>query len=39
MISLSDDNQSDIIETLNPISKYLDDLFDSDNPYFEGMVN
>ena len=40
MISLSDDNQSDIIEAFNSTSRYLHvDLLNIDNPYFEGMVN
>ena len=39
MTTLSDDNQADIIETFNSISRYLDDLLNIDNPYFEGMVN
>ena len=39
MTSLSDDNQADIIEAFNSTSKYLDDLLNIDNPYFEGMVN
>ena len=39
MTSLSDDDQADIIEAFNSTSRYLDDLLDIDNPYFEGMVN
>ena len=39
MTSLSDDNQADIIEAFNSTSRYLDDLLNIDNPYFEGMVN
>ena len=39
MTSLSDDNQADIIEAFNPTSRYLDDLLNIDNPYFDGMVN
>ena len=39
MISLSDDNQSDIIEAFNSTSNLLDGLLNIDNPYFEGMVN
>ena len=39
MSSLSNDNQADIIEAFNSTSRYLDDLLDIDNPYFEGMVN
>ena len=34
MLSLSDNNQADIIEA----SRYLDDLLNIDNPYFEQMV-
>ena len=37
--SLSDDNQAKIIEAFNYISRYLGDLLNIDNPYFEGMVN
>ena len=39
MNSLSDDIQSHIIEAFNSISRYLDNLMNIDNPYFEGMVN
>ena len=38
MLSLSDNNQTDIIEAFNPTSRYLDDLLNIDNPYFEQMV-
>ena len=38
MLSLSDNNQTDIIEPYNTTSRYLDDLLDIDNPYFEQMV-
>ena len=38
-ISLSDDNPADIIETFNSTSRYLDDLLNIDNPYFEGIFN
>ena len=38
MLSLSDNNQTDIIEAFNPTSRYLDDLLNVDNPYFEQMV-
>ena len=38
MLSLSDNNQTDIIETFNFTSRYLDDLLNIDNPYFEQMV-
>ena len=39
MTSISDVNQADSIEAFNLTSRYLDDLLDFDNPYFEGMVN
>ena len=32
MLSLSDNNQTDIIEAFNSISRYLDDLLNIDNP-------
>ena len=38
MLFLSDNNQTDIIEALNSTSRYLDELLDIDNPYFEQMV-
>ena len=38
MLSLSDNNQTDIIEAFNPTSRYLDDLLNIDNLYFEQMV-
>ena len=38
MLSLSDDNQTDIIEAFNSTSRYLDDLLNIDNPYLEQMV-
>ena len=39
MDSLNQDNQADVIEAFNSTSRYLDDLLNIDNPYFEGMVN
>ena len=39
MISLSNDNQADIIKAFYSTSRYLDDVLNIDNPYFEGMVN
>ena len=39
MNSLSPGNQADIIEAFNSISRYLDDLLNIDNVYFEQMVN
>ena len=38
MLSLSDNNQTDIIEVFIFISRYLYDLLNFDNPYFEHMV-
>ena len=38
MLSLSDNNQADIIEAFNSTSRYLDDLLNIDNAYFEQMV-
>ena len=38
MLSLSDNNQTNIIEAFNSTSRYLDDLLNIDNPYFEQMV-
>ena len=38
MLSLSDNNQTDIIEAFNSNSRYLDDLLNIDNPYFEQLV-
>ena len=32
------DNQADVIEAFNSTSRYLDDLLNIDNPYFERMV-
>ena len=37
MTSLYGDNQAHIIEAFT--SRYLDDLLNIDNPYFEGMIN
>ena len=39
MTSLSDDDKADIIEAFNSTSRYLDDLLNIDNLFFEGMVN
>ena len=39
MTSLSDVKQAEIIEAFKSTSRYLDDLLNIDNPYFEGMVN
>ena len=39
MLSLSEDNQSDVIEAFNSTSRYLDDLLSIDNNFFDSMVN
>ena len=39
MDSLNHDNQADVIEAFYLTSRYLDDLLNIDNPYFEGMAN
>ena len=39
MRDLSSDNQAVVIKAFNLTSRYLDDLLNIDNPYFEGMVN
>ena len=38
MHSLKHDNQVDVIKAFDSTSRYLDDLLNIDNPYFEGMV-
>ena len=39
MTSLFDDNQADFTEAFTSTSRYLDDLLNIDNPYFETIVN
>ena len=39
MLSLSEDNQSDVIEGFNSTSRYLDDRLNIDNNFFDSMVN
>ena len=39
MSSLSEDNQSDVIEAFKSTSRYLDDLLNIDNNFFDSMVN
>ena len=39
MKHLFSDNQADVIKAFNLTFRYLDDLLNIDNPYFEGMVN
>ena len=38
MLSLSDNNQTDIMEAFNTTYIYLDDILNIDNPFFEQMV-
>ena len=38
MDSLKHDNQAGVIEAFNSTFRYLDDLLNIDNPYFEGMA-
>ena len=39
MLSLSDDTQSDVIEAFNSTSRYLDNLLNIENNFFDTMVN
>ena len=39
MLSLSEDNQSDVIEAFNSTSRYRHDLLNTDNKFFDSMVN
>ena len=38
MLSLSDNNQTNIIEAFNSNSRYFDSLLNIDNPYYEQTV-
>ena len=38
IVSLSDDKEAEIIQAFSYISRYLYNLLNIDNPYFEGMV-
>ena len=38
MLSLSEDNQSEVIGAFNSTSRYLDDLLTIDNNFFDSMV-
>ena len=38
MMSLSDDKQADVIDAFNTTSRYLDDILDINNVYFDNMV-
>ena len=39
MLSLLEDNQSDVINAFNSTSRHLDDLLNIENNFFESMVN
>ena len=39
MLSLSYDNQYEIIEAFNSTSRYLDDLLNIDNNFFDSMIH
>ena len=39
MLSLSDANQSEVNEAFNSISRFLDDLLNIDNNFFDNLVN
>ena len=39
MLSLSGNNQVDVVEAFNSTLRYLDDLLNIDNPYFAQMVS
>ena len=38
MMSLSDDKQADIIDAFNTTSRYLDDILNINNIYFDNML-
>ena len=39
MISLSEEKQSEVIEAFSSTSRYLDDLLNIDNDYFDGLIS
>ena len=39
MMSLTDDKQADIIDTFNTATRYLDDILNINNVYFDKMVS
>ena len=39
MISLSDDKQADVIDAFNTTSRYVDDILNINNVYFDNMVS
>ena len=38
-MSLSDDKQADVIDAFNTTSRYLDDILNIDNVYFDNLVS
>ena len=38
MMSLSDDKQADVIDAFNTTSRYLDDILNINNVYFDNMI-
>ena len=39
MMSLSDDKQADVIDAFNTLSRFLDDILNINNVYFDNMVS
>ena len=39
MMSLSEEKQSGVIEAFSSTSRYLDDLLNIDNDYFDGLIS
>ena len=39
MLSFSDDNQSEVFEAFNCTSRYLDDVLNIDNPFFDSLIS
>ena len=39
MMSLSDDNHADVIDAFKTTSRYLDDILNINNVYFDNMVS
>ena len=39
LLSLSDNDQADVVEAFNSTSRYLDDLLNIDNHYFKQMLS
>ena len=39
MMSLSEEKQSEVIEAFSSTSRYLDDLLDIDNNFYDGLIS